>query len=138
MPYKGDEESTILAKPHKEVRCREVEYELCEKDNRKVPVVLVRKLYVPKFGRERIVVKDNEGKVAKLCTDVIGWKLCSTDRHTINGILTEKIYGPHFINKCEDRKKIYHDDHDDDDEETEVDVKIKKTVKKNKKYDIDY
>jgi hypothetical protein len=131
MPYKHDEESTIICKPHKEVKCQQVEYELCEKDNRKIPVILKRKLYVPKFGKERVIVKDKDGKCAKLCTDVIGWHLCDTDTHIINGLLTEKIYGPHF-------KKQKHIKDCSESEETEVDVKIKKTVKKNKKYDSDY
>lgn len=128
MPFKHDEESTILCKPHKQVKCQKVKYELCEKDNRKVPVILVRKLYVPNFGKEKIVIKDNDGKCAKLCTDVIGWRLCSTDKHIINGLLTEKIFGPHFDKKCEKSEDRF-----ESEESTEVDVKIKHKAKKNKK-----
>lgn len=76
-------------------KCVEVEYEVCERNCDKVPVLLEQKLYIPRLcGVE--VVKDCHGCARKLCTDVRGWTLCSVGSCIIEGRLEQKVLGPHF------------------------------------------
>lgn len=122
-------EDSILCNSKKQVKCQRVDYKLCEKDSRTVPVIVKQAMYIPVFGKEKIMKTDRKGRCISFCTDFKDWKKCHESEHIVDGVLCEKIYAPHFSKK--DKSCTEEETYNDESSDTESDTKSHKKHKKN-------
>jgi hypothetical protein len=80
-------------------KCKPIEYILCDEQKKVVPVVVKSKLFVPKCDGIEIK-KGKKGDCLELCGKYRGLELCSKKTEIVDGLLLEKVFGPHFKKDC--------------------------------------